>query len=149
MKGRKAVPKAVPKVSPVGTGPSRSEDAEQNELRKLLDASGLRWFHVPNGGFRDHVTAARLCSLGVKTGVPDILITSRPPKRLEARGVAIELKTRDGGRVLPDQRRWIQGLTEDGWVVAVCHGSDEAVAFLASLGWSLEAGRVGVACSTR
>lgn len=146
MKEIKPVPKAVPKVSPVGTGPSRSEAHEQNDLRKVLDLLRVRWFHPANGELRDQVTAARLVSLGVKRGVPDVVITSRVPRRPEVRGVAIELKKRDGGRVSPDQKRWLEGLTEDGWVVAVCHGSDEAVAFLASLGWSLEAGRVGVGC---
>ena len=117
-------------------------------MRQVLDLLRLSWFHVPNGELRDPVTAARLTSLGVKRGVPDVLITSRPPSRPEARGVAIELKRRSGGTVSPDQKRWLAQLEQDGWVVAVCRGSDEAVAFLASLGWSLEAGRVlgGSAC---
>ncbi len=140
-------PKAGPSLAPLGPAQApRSEAHEQNDLRKVLDLLRVRWFHPANGELRDPVTAARLVSLGVKAGVPDVIITSKVPSRPEVRGVAIELKKRGGGRVSPDQKRWLEGLTQDGWVVAVCHGSDEAVAFLASLGWSLEAGRVGASC---
>jgi hypothetical protein len=34
---------------------------------------GLVWFHVPNGGWRQHTEAARFVGLGVKPGVADLI----------------------------------------------------------------------------
>lgn len=50
------------------------EDALQRAVAKLLDHLGWRWCHVPNGGKRGKTEAARLKGLGVKPGVPDVLI---------------------------------------------------------------------------
>lgn len=43
--------------------------------------------HPPNGGNRDYVTAAIMRSQGVRSGVPDVLIFSVPPRAPGARGV--------------------------------------------------------------
>ena len=74
--------------------PVPTEHEEQQALAQWLDlVVGPRaWCHVPNGGARRKVEAARMTAIGVKPGVPDILIFRRPPLRPEARGVAIELK---------------------------------------------------------
>lgn len=93
------------------------------------------WCHCPNGGYRNKREAARFQRMGVKPGVPDIMIYSRPPNHPSAGGVAIELKRPKGGSTTRDQERWLQGLEERGWKVAVCHGFDEAVAFLNEMGW--------------
>lgn len=91
----------------------------------------LGWiFHVPNGGLRNRISAARLKAQGVKPGVPDFLL-------LEARGdyhgLAIELKRSDGGRLSDNQDMWLVKLQCAGYKTAVCHGAleawDEAVAY--------------------
>lgn len=121
------------------TGPVPLERQEQAAIAKWLDLAlgSMGWCHVPNGGSRHRVEAARLTGQGVKAGVPDLLIFRRPPFRPEVRGVAIELKRRRGGRVSDEQRAWLTELAAEGWLAMTAHGWDEARAFLESLGFKL------------
>jgi len=80
-------------------------------------------FHVPNGGRRDIVTAAKLKREGVKSGVPDICL---PVARGQYHGLFIELKG-EGGHLQESQRQWISELTAQGYAARVCFGFDEAV----------------------
>lgn len=68
-------------------------------------------FHVPNGGKRDKATAGKMKALGVKKGVPDILLPI--PSRGHV-GFAAELKIK-GGRPTPEQVVWIRHLCSAGW----------------------------------
>jgi hypothetical protein len=55
----------------------RPEDVLQRQIVQYLDATlaGHAWFtHVPNGGRRSPIEAAIMKGLGVKPGVPDLLI---------------------------------------------------------------------------
>ena len=79
--------------------------------------------HVPNGGKRDKVTAARLSAEGVKPGVPDICL---PVARSGYHGLYIELKRRTSGRVSAAQRWWIARLQEQGYRALVCYGWQQA-----------------------
>ena len=59
---------------------------------------------------------------GVRPGVPDMLIIL-PTKRL----LFIEMKRSKGGRISPEQIKWIKELNECNGVIAVeAHGFDEA-----------------------
>lgn len=111
-----------------------SERDHQVALADYLDALGLLWCHVPNGGRRNRVTAARMKAEGVKPGVPDVLIFTRPPGAPEASGVAVELKkprTRTAaGRVRPEQQDWLEGLESEGWLCCVAYGWHEAARWL-------------------
>ena len=53
--------------------------------------------HVPNGGSRNKIEAARLRAQGVKSGVPDLCL---PVARGGNHGLYIELKRQRGGRIL-------------------------------------------------
>ena len=66
-----------------------TEDALQIATARLLDSTGLVWTHVPNGGLRNKIVAAKLKRMGVKAGVPDVLIFNPAAENC---GVAIELK---------------------------------------------------------
>jgi len=113
-----------------------TEQQEHKWLAQYLDALGLAWWHTPNGGARRRVDAAILRGMGVKAGVPDFVIVTRPPKRPAARGVAIELKRRVGGRASPEQTRWLETLAAEGWLVHLAHGWEDAAAWLAAeCGW--------------
>lgn len=81
-------------------------------------------FHVPNGGKRDVVTAARLKAEGVKPGVPDVWL---PVPRLGYHGLVIEMKCR-GGRVSPEQRDWLDRLHTQHYCVAICYDWQAAAA---------------------
>jgi hypothetical protein len=112
-----------------------SEEAEQLELAYWLDAREVLWAHIPNGGFRHVTTAVRLKRLGVKPGVPDVLVFTPPPAYPSARGAAVELKRVNVRRASPLQQEWLVAMGAVGWCVKVCSGSQEAIAWLLSLGY--------------
>lgn len=113
-----------------------SELQEQLALARRLDAAGLRWCHVPNGGYRSAREAGALKASGVKAGVPDILVFDRVPRWPSARGVALELKALDGA-LSEEQREWLEALGAHGWVTLVAYGADEACRQLHGLGLKL------------
>ena len=114
----------------------REEDSHQRALVQWLEWRRLRFCHVPNGGARSKIEACILKGLGVRRGVPDILVFSRSPWLIGHGkfGVAIEMKSAIG-RVSPEQREWIEGLSGCGWVTAVCRSSGEAIRFLQEHGY--------------
>ena len=79
--------------------------------------------HVPNGGSRGPVEAARFKAMGVRSGVPDLML---PVPRGKYHGLWIELKRTKGGRVEPNQAIWIHALRGQGYAVTVCRGWVEA-----------------------
>lgn len=139
--------------------PLPTEDAEQRALAVWLNVKGLLWVHVPNGGHRAMSEARRFKQLGVKAGVPDILIFDPPSycssACAEARGcercarmpdwgegcpeppvgTAIELKRKKGGRVTEEQADWLVALRNRRWAAQVCHGAQEAIDWLLILGY--------------
>lgn len=72
--------------------------------------------HIPNGEKRDKATAARLKAMGVRAGIPDILL---PIPNEHYHGLWIELKT-TRGTVKPEQLEWHRQLREQGYMVCVC-----------------------------
>lgn len=81
-------------------------------------------FHVPNGGSRNKIEAAKFKAQGVKPGVPDVVL---PVPSDGYHGLFIEMKRRSGGRVSEDQAAWIEILRKYGYKAEVCKGFDEAV----------------------
>lgn len=84
--------------------------------------------HVPNGGRRGKIEAARLKRQGVKAGYPDIVLDVA---RGGFHGLRIELKAprAELGRapqVSREQRWWIDWLAEQGFRAVVCHGWEAA-----------------------
>ena len=79
--------------------------------------------HIPNGGSRNIIEAAKLKKMGVKAGMPDLQL-------LEANesyhGLWIELKAKKG-KLQPSQRLMIQRLEEQGYLCKVCFGAGEAI----------------------
>ncbi|OFW58428.1 MAG: hypothetical protein A2Y75_01585 [Candidatus Solincola sediminis] len=114
-----------------------TEAQEMAVLADYLDASGLLWCHVPNESRRSPRQGARLKRLGMKAGVPDVLIFGRfaviDEKMANARwyiGVAIELKRKGGSVVSPEQRVWGNKLEAAGWFWAACCGADEVLSLI-------------------
>lgn len=112
---------------------NHSEDREQRALCDWLDKKQIIYCAVPNGGKRNMVEATMMKKSGVKAGVPDLLIFT-PPPMIEARGVAIEMKSKTG-RLSPAQGEWLERLRVCGWCVTVAYGWDEAREFLTGLGF--------------
>ena len=111
------------------------EEHEQLALVQWLELHKIKYTHVPNEGKHKVQYRVKQKRLGVKAGVPDLLIFDPPPANLENVGTAIELKRREGGRVTPEQSAWLCALHDRGWAVAVCRGASEAIEFLESLGY--------------
>lgn len=114
----------------------RHEDLEQEALFEWAQMYAHRYpelalmYHIPNGGKRDRITAAKLKRQGVKPGVPDICL---PVPRCGFHGLYIELKDR-GGRASSAQEEWILALEAQGYRAVICVGwreaSDEIHAYL-------------------
>ena len=111
---------------------SHPEDAEQRAVCKYLDLKRILYCHVPNGGGRSKIEAAIMKGLGVKAGVPDLLIFDRPIPGIA--GCAIEMKSATG-RVSPQQKEWLDALEKRGWLVCVARSAGEAIAFLRGNGY--------------
>jgi len=79
-------------------------------------------FHPPNGGSRHGAEAQKLKEMGVRQGVPDLLL---PVRRQGACGLALELKS-PSGRLRPTQAWWLARLQAEGWAVAVAWTFSEA-----------------------
>lgn len=79
-------------------------------------------FHIPNGGSRNKIEAAKLKSQGVKAGVPDLFL---PAARGGYHGLFIEMKY---GKNKPTdkQREWMAALNEQGYMAVVCYGFEDA-----------------------
>ena len=102
-----------------------TEAQEQIWLFKWAKIASMRWpeletlFHVPNGGKRNVIEAARFKAQGVRAGVPDIFL---PAPRGRYHGLFIELKRQTGGRVSVYQQKMIDALRMRGYCVEVCKG---------------------------
>lgn len=116
-----------------------SETSEQMLVVRKLREANIKFFHVPNGGKRDKKEAARLVEAGVSTGVPDLIIITRPPICLSAPGAAIEMKRVSGGVVSDKQKDWIYDLEEMGWLTAICEGGWQAIKQLQEWGYPIKA----------
>lgn len=93
--------------------------------------------HIPNGGYRSPVEAARLKALGVRAGVSDLLL---PLPRLTYHGLWIEMKRQlkhfrgpaeSQKAVSQEQLDWIAAMQRQGYAACVCYGADEAMKVLA------------------
>jgi hypothetical protein len=104
------------------------------QLAEYLDWLNVVWFHCPNEGRRDIRTAVNLKRMGLKAGVPDILILHRVPGNPNIRGIAIEMKREKGGVVSLAQAQFMAKLNEQGWATHVAKGFEDAVAFLRRIG---------------
>lgn len=105
-----------------------SEDNEQimlmrwaEFLSKRIPELGLL-FHIPNGGSRNKAEAAKLKTMGVKPGVPDLFL---PVSRGGYYGLFIEMKY---GKNKPtdNQKIWLSDLDGQGYKAVVCYGFEEA-----------------------
>jgi len=78
--------------------------------------SGLELIHaIANEGSGSKARGARMKREGVKAGVPDLFL---PVARGGFFGLYIENKVK-GGRVRPNQKKWIVDLTDQGYSVMV------------------------------
>lgn len=113
-----------------------TEDKLQAAIAAHLTArasSDVLWWHTPNGGSRNAIEAAKLRRMGVKPGIPDLLLL------VGGRLHALELKTakqgsRAKGRLSAHQMIVLDAMGRQGVRVAVAYGLDEALAQIEAWG---------------
>jgi hypothetical protein len=116
-------------ADPPGAVYAPREEQEQINLVRWLDFLNdhcrldIPYHAIPNGGLRNKRTGAKLKRLGTKAGVPDLFFCS-PQQGYP--GLYIEMKRLRGGRLSPEQKRWIDRLTKQGYKVATCEGAQAA-----------------------
>ena len=92
-------------------------------------------FAIPNGTVAGAKEGAKMVASGVKRGVPDIMLAA---PRWGYHGLFIEMKQPDGvpSDVSPEQRQWIDALTEENYRAVVCYGFARAwLVTVDYLGW--------------
>lgn len=89
--------------------------------------SDCYWFHPPNGGKRTPTEASILTSLGVKAGIPDLILIRG------GQTFGLELKT-ECGRVTDKQQACHGAMREAGATVETAYGLDEALYHLKQWG---------------
>jgi hypothetical protein len=133
-----------------------TEASDQARLRKALDALAQRerkagrvfiWCH--SAGERQNAKETKILrTMGVKPGVPDVLIFTPPDRtferprddyRADKVGAGLELK-RCGATwsaVRKEQRAWLDALAAMGWVTGWAAGYREAVRALRDWGYDV------------
>ena len=100
-----------------------TEQQEQFVAVAWLRKNNVLFYHVPNGGRRDYLEAAKFKRLGVSAGVPDLCL---PLARKGYHGLYIELKRQKGGVVSVEQQEWVDWLNDNGFYARVAKGFEEA-----------------------
>lgn len=75
-------------------------------------------FAIPNGGWRNLTTAAKLKAEGVVAGVPDLFLAV---PRGEYHGLWIEMKNGKAGRLSEPQKQMLANLRNENYKCEVCH----------------------------
>lgn len=88
---------------------------------------GMVFFHVPNGGHRKPIEAAIFKSMGVRSGVSDLILVHA------SKIYALELKA-EGGRASEAQLAFLSEIDAAGAFTAMPSGLDAALATLESWG---------------
>ena len=101
-----------------------SENWHQRQLIQYVKQFpwGQFLFHIPNETTGGQGWIVRNSQMGCRKGVPDLML---PIPMHGYHGLFIEMKE-PGGRVEPNQRKWISALTEFGYMAICCKGWEEA-----------------------
>jgi hypothetical protein len=101
--------------------------AVADTLRKC-GTKGWLWLHIPNGGWRTKVEAAKFARMGVRAGVLDLLLIDPAAKYYW-----LELKTKSG-RLTEEQLAFCEALNRLQAPYLVAYGYDAAIAWLKEIG---------------
>lgn len=117
------------------TAPKKKRNTEEEDLqRACIEWASLNcarlpllsWLvHIPNGGRRPKGEAGKLKALGVKPGVPDLLLPVPSPFG-NWNGLALELKS-SVGKLSEAQHNWLTKLEKAGWRCGVIRSLDKFI----------------------
>ena len=108
---------------------ARAEDIEQEIVIRWAQLSSGKWpqlqllHHIPNGGNRDTIEAAKLKRLGVLAGVPDLHL---PVARAGYCSLYIEMKAK-GGKLSKAQKDFLEAAAAERNCCAVCYSAEDAI----------------------
>lgn len=107
-------------------GPTEEDFQHASKIRfdRWLAGTGTIYFHVPNGGLRDPVTAHNMRLAGVRAGVGDWLIFTRDGRRF-----CLELKIRKG-RQSDEQEKFQVAWERCGGIYEIARTLDEIDSFI-------------------
>jgi hypothetical protein len=113
-----------------------SETKEQIAVCRWLWAKRLVYFAVPNGSWlrNPQKQGAILRDMGLRPGVPDLLVLSVPPGQ-SFKALGLEMKRRTGGKLSEAQEKWRDIMRDVGWYWVVGYGCDDAIEKLEELGY--------------
>lgn len=97
------------------------------ELLEAAAAPSVRFWHTPNGGKRSKAEAARFKRMGVKAGVPDLIVS------IPGAVAFLEIKAAHG-RLSEAQENFLAAMAANGHQTAVVRSLDEAARVLTSWG---------------
>lgn len=104
-------------------GYKKSEESEQVAVIEYCDLMNIPVMHVANEGKRSKAYGAKLKSMGMRPGFPDLLIVRA---RGKYHGFAIEMKY-GKNKTTPEQDQWLWRLAQEGYATAICYSADEAI----------------------
>jgi hypothetical protein len=87
---------------------------------------GKYLFHIPNGGHRHKVVAAKLKRQGVKAGVSDLFL-SYPSKGYHGLFIEMKRENKKLARVSPLQDAFLEQQKEVGYAGEVAYGAMQAI----------------------
>lgn len=112
--------------------PLPTEFEEQSAFVDWLELCGLRFSAIPLDTYTKYMgVKMRNHRLGVRPGVPDLMVLISPERSKDGLGhlIWIEMKRRKGGVVSPEQRAWLTAfmmLESPNIHAVVAKGWDEA-----------------------
>ncbi|WP_199774197.1 VRR-NUC domain-containing protein [Salinibacter altiplanensis] len=116
---------------------ARGQQTEEEIHRSVIQWAGAQQgarpalrllFHPPNGGKMPKGAAGKMVGLGMRQGVPDLLLpVPGPAPDVDGMhtGLALELKS-PRGRLRPKQAWWLARLESEGWAIGVAWTFGEA-----------------------
>lgn len=129
----KQILRAGNKVKLTGAPKKRRAHPEEDLQRACIKWADLesgrypllrRLIHVPNGGKRSKGEAGKMKAMGVKKGVPDLVL---PFRSGIYSGLAIEVKA-PGEKTTLEQDEWLADFDGDGYLTGVVYSLDEFIA---------------------
>ena len=111
------------------------EKEEQIQFVDYCKTHGLKvistqnGFKMPKTAFNFAAYSKTLTKMGLSKGFPDLIILEK--NRSGTHEVLfIEMKRQKGGRISPEQKKWIQTLDDSGYCVGIAKGFKSAVTIL-------------------
>lgn len=100
------------------------EHYEQQVVVAYCQRKGIPVAAIPNGQKRTRWEQIEAKQSGLSSGFPDLII---PLMRHGHGALFIEMKTKSGGKVSPNQTYWLTLLTQNNYRAIVAKGADEAI----------------------